>query len=78
MFKFELGQLVYYMRDNRVHRATVNSRMKVDNAKTGALNTEQMKIFRVFGPTGEFYATVHGITPVEGVFASKEELLKSL
>jgi len=75
MFKFELGQLIFYMENNRVHSAPVVARSYVDvidNRKEGG------EIYTRFGTPGILYSTCHGIVSERRAFATKSELLASL
>lgn len=79
MFKFELGQVVFYMKNSMVHSAPVQSRMIVENHHPDWNATEaQREAFNRFGPTCTRYATVHGQVDEDKAFATKEELLKWL
>jgi len=70
MFKFELDQLVYYIRNDRLCSAKIISRLLVDNVT----HTDKT----VFGPNREVYATCHGVLPEYDIFASRQELVDSL
>lgn len=43
MFKFELGQAVYYLQDNKVHCAYIQSRMCVENEHDEWAHTKKQK-----------------------------------
>lgn len=76
MFKFRLGQEIFYIRDNRLHSAPVMSRRCVENSrecKSGGSN-----LYSRFGHSGIEYSTVHGIIKEKEAFASKEDLAASL
>ena len=73
------GDLVWYLGENGVYSAPVQSIMTVENVhEDWACTKEQKEAFTPFGPSGTFIATVHGILPVNKVFKTKEELLASL
>ncbi len=77
--KFALDQLVYYMRDNKVHSANVMSIKVVMNLhEEWASTNEQKDTWLYFGPTCILYKTVHCKLNESEVFASREELLESL
>ncbi len=73
--KYQLEQIIYYMRENKVHSAPVLAALEVKNAHQGwAHSKEQKEIFTPFGPAGVKYATCHGIVSENEAFASREEL----
>jgi len=72
MFKYQLDQLIYYLKDNKLHSASILSRMKIENL----YNDKNSELFNQFNNEGTFYATTHGIFEEEKVFSSKEELAK--
>lgn len=76
MFKYEIEQIVYYFRDNRVHSAPVLSRMYVENSPMEhcAANKEQRELYAVFGPSRIMYSTVHGTFDEDELFGSRSEL----
>lgn len=77
--KYELDQVIYYLRNNKIHAAPVLSRKHVDNLMQEAACTEQQKVFFTrFGLSGTWYSTCHGAVNEADAFASKEELLASL
>ncbi len=77
--KYKLGQIVYYMANNRVHGSTITSVNVVENMHNDwNSNKEQKQTWQPFGPSGIFYATCHGVLEEEKVFASQEELTASL
>ena len=79
VFKYELGQVVYAMRDSKVHSAQVSSRTIIDNLHDDWVsNSTQQKSWQPFGRTGIWYATVHDQYEEGALFATKEELLESL
>ncbi len=78
--KYELGQVIYYILDNRVHSAPVGSRMTVENSHDDWAHTSaQKESWTPFGESRIVYATCHNNSLTEEeCFASKEELLASL
>lgn len=77
----KVGQLAWYMKDNKVHSAKIMAKATVENmpdAEKIASTPEQKKIYTPFGNAGVEYSTIHGIFPDDKVFESKEALLKSL
>jgi hypothetical protein len=79
MFKFDLEQTIYYMRENRIHSAPVLARMIVENLKEEWANTnEQKRLFTPFGVACECYSTCHGLIQVDEAFGSKQDLVASL
>lgn len=79
MFKFELDQVIFYMRENHLHSAKVLARMRVENQyEHWACTAAQEKLFTPFGPSREVYSTCHGFIPVEEAFASKQDLVEAL
>lgn len=81
MFKFSLNDVVWYMKNNRIHSAGVLSRKYVDNDRVRSkliATREQKKFFNRFGTTGKTYATCHGEFDESQLFRSKKELLKNL
>lgn len=71
MFKFSLGQLVYYYINDKLHSAPVLSRRYVDNCHPTWVDTkEQVELFTRFGPNSSIYATVHGEFPEDMLFIS--------
>lgn len=79
MFKFELNQLIFYVRNDRIHSAPVLSRMIVENAhENWVANKEQSELFTTFGPAQEVYATCHGSVFADAAYASRQELIDTL
>lgn len=73
----QVGQLVWYMNEGRVHSAPVISKMTVENAHEDWAHTdEQKRLFTRFGRARTVYATCHG--EFEEVYESKQALLESL
>ena len=75
MFKFQLGQLVWYLRDNKVHSAKVLARLCSESEKD---NSASDSPWMAFGRTRVEYSTCHGVINESQCFASKQELLESL
>jgi hypothetical protein len=80
MFKFELGQEVFCMNNNRVCSGQVTGRKYVDsNSKdTFLFGGPTHDTLFPFGPTGIVYQTCHGTFSERLLFSSKEELIASL
>jgi len=79
MFKFELGDIIYYLRDNKICSAGVVSRMRIENAHPDwNVTIEQQKTFQMFGSDREVYATCHGIIFAEKAFGSARDLAEWL
>jgi hypothetical protein len=74
MFKFELRQLIFYLRDNKVCSASIMARFYVDTVSP----TGSMDLYKRFGEPNTKYSTCHGIVYEQEAFASKQELLESL
>lgn len=75
MFKFELGQTIYYMGDNKMHSAPVLARMIVENLRDVKMATsEQIRLFQPFGEARTVYSTVHGIIHSDEAFESPAAL----
>jgi len=68
MFAFKLDQVVWYMKDNKVHSSAIISRKYVDNKKS----------FTPLGNGGIIYATLDGVYLESELADSKENLLKTL
>ena len=79
MFKFDLDQLVYFIKDNRLYDSPVLSRMVVENLKPTWNNTkEQAALFQRFGVCCVMYATVHGTHDESSLFDSREALAAAI
>lgn len=77
--KYELDQLIHYMRNNTPHSAPVMARMQVDNLREDwACTPEQRNMFTPFGPGGVYYATCHGIVREDEAFSTKTELMSAI
>ena len=69
--KYKLGQMIFYMLENKVHSAPILARTVVENGT-------KIPIFMPFGNARIQYGTFHGIVEEKDAFTTKEELLKSL
>lgn len=73
---FELGEVIFYMKEGRIHSSQVLSRMVIENYHHRPSPTkEQRQLFMQFGEAGAFYATCHGIVKDSEAYHSKEALL---
>lgn len=76
---FDVDDLIFYLRDNRVHSAPVLSRQIVSvRADIMPSTAEQVNLFTPFGPEGARYMTCHGIVLASEAFATRNELADSL
>jgi hypothetical protein len=74
--KFELGQVVYYLLNNKVHSAPVLSRKCIENAHDDWVNTEEQRsTFAPFGHSGITYSTCHGEVSEDDAYESKEQMM---
>lgn len=79
MFKFELGQTVYFLKDNKICSDEVWCRMKVENFHSlDACTTTQDEFYYPFGQARIQYALRGDIYLEEDLFESKEALIKHL
>lgn len=77
--KYELGQTIWYILENKPHSAKVLARKTVENLHPDFSSTkEQKEIFTPFGIDGTYYGTCHGIVEEQEAFPSKEELVAAL
>lgn len=78
--KYELGQLIWFLKNNKVYSTKIFSRQLVENSTPAekVYNDAQRNMHNAFGPDGVFYSTVFGTHKETEIFASKEELLASL
>ncbi len=77
--KYDLHQIIHYMKDNRSHSAPVLSRVCVENGREEWIANEvQDGFFARFGKAGITYATCHGEIAESAAFASKKELIEAL
>lgn len=75
MFKYELNQIVWYVKDGKNHSARILSRRYVDNGHDDWSSTQaQRRAFQAFGKAGIEYATIHGIFEEAELFPSEEKL----
>lgn len=70
MFKFNLGQTVYFIYDNRINSAVVTSRQLVENLLTEGGHRQKNS----FGMDGVTYATKAGTHQEKNLFASIKEV----
>lgn len=70
MFKFNLGQEVWYLLNNKLHKATVLARKYVDNVVGQSIYE--------FGINTITYNTVHGTFLENEVYASLDDLIAGL
>lgn len=76
MHPYELGKIIWYLIDNKIHSATLLSRMHIENMRDDWVsNKEQASLFMRWGKTGYYYATVHTELYEDRAFGSKEELI---
>lgn len=79
MFKFELSDTIYYLRENKVHSAPVLTRMWVENAHPDWNSTNAQKnTYQRFGEGREVYVTCHGIVHADEAYTSPQALAYSL
>lgn len=79
MFKYELDQLVYYMKDNRLHSAPILARKAIENhGDFDARDPDQRHLFTPWGRSGIEYRTCHGFYKEHQLYASKEDLASAL
>jgi hypothetical protein len=74
MFKFNLGQTVYFMYDNKLNSAVVTSRMLIENL----LKEDGCRQKNSFDVAGVKYATNAGTFSEKQLFASVDEVFESL
>lgn len=76
---FHVGDLIFYLRENRVHSAPILSRQIVSvRANIKPDTVEQAKLFTPFGPAMVRYATCHGVINGDEAYATRNELADSL
>ena len=80
MFKFELDQLIYYIRNDQLCSAPVISRAIVENLREPRSQdtADTVKLYSPFGKSVRAYATVHGTVLEAKAFASRQDLVNSL
>lgn len=77
MFRYELNQIVWYMKAGKSHSSRILSRKLVDNAHNDWSSTnEQRTAFQRFGKAGMWYATIHGEFHEAELFPSQEALFR--
>ncbi len=69
MFKYELEQKVFYLRNNRIHSAPILARKYIDNVQHEFLKFKEACIK---------YETCHATFNENALFASKDALIESL
>ena len=73
--KYELDQIIHYMRDNRPHSAPVLARSVVESLHPDWNSTnEQKQLFTPFGTDSTLYATCHGIVNESEAYASRSDM----
>lgn len=77
--KYELGQLVWYMHNNKVFYSKVISRIMVEHLIQGdaSISPSQYQTDE-FGYARVQYLTSHGAYSEDSLFLSKEDLIASL
>ena len=79
MFKYELGELIYYMGNDRICSAPIMSRTLVDNEHNDwDATTEQAQSFMPFGKAGIYYNTCHGIYTEDQVSTDPNDITTRL
>jgi len=77
MFKYNLGQVVYYMVENALCSAPILARMIVENAHDEyACTSSQKDFFTPWGESRVMYKTCHGIYTENVIFDSKQKLVE--
>lgn len=77
--KFEIGQLVYFIYDNKLHSRTISTRVIIENEHDDWDCTEEQK--RSFTPCGKTridYYINGSVFPEHLLFTTKEELADNL
>lgn len=76
---FNVGQIIYYMKDNRPHSAPIQARMIVNNLHDDwDCTKEQRGLFNPFGKAGVMYSTCHGLVNAVDAFGSKEAMFEAM
>lgn len=73
----KVGDLVFYLKDNKLHSAPVFSIKRVETDSENermAITNDQRHTFIPFGKAGVYYATCHGVFTEDKIFTSKKEL----
>lgn len=76
--KYNLGQIVWYMLDGRIHSAKVLSITTVCNLYNSTATEQQKALFKPWGDDIVKYNTVHTDKYEADVYGSKEELVAAL
>jgi hypothetical protein len=75
MFKFDLGQVIWYLGPKGVHSAPVLARMRCENLHPEyAANQAQRELYTPWGQAGTWYQTCHVTIEENQCFGSREEL----
>lgn len=75
----QLGEVIWYMMENRPHSARILAIMRVDNLHEDTAHTaEQKKLFTPFGNSGVWYGTCHGIIEGGKAYTTKEEMVTAI
>lgn len=89
MDTFKVGDLIFYLNNNKVHSANVLA-LKViigeglyDDQGARAIEngddeSEQSYAYMFFGEEGSWYLTCHGVISADRVYGSREKLVDSL
>ncbi len=72
-FTYELGQRIYFLKENKVVSSEVIARARIEN-KYGHRYPNQAK----WGEQGTFYQTREAVVKQENAFASQNDLARSL
>jgi hypothetical protein len=72
MFKYEIEQIVWYLKDNKPHSAPILSRRYVDHDRS-VVNQQD---FGSFGRSCIDYETIHAVFPQSKCFENRTELSK--
>lgn len=85
--KYEIGQTVYYIHDDKVDSGLVASRLKIEHNDDQLADMQLVgratmlfmnKIKKAAHKSGEYYVTDNGIFFEDDVFATKDDLIGSL
>lgn len=77
-YKYKIGQLVFYMKNNLVHSARILSCAHSENSDIDTVTATQKEFFKRFGPNCTVYSTCHGEFQEKDIFPTKEDLFESL
>jgi hypothetical protein len=76
---FDVGTMIFYLREHRVHSAPIMCRSIVENKHDDYASTpEQKAMWQAFGPSGIRYNTCHGMVMHEEAFGSRQALVASI